>query len=61
MLRETQPSWSVTSLCYHRGMFPKSFFHFFFGFVAIVTVAFGVLIWSGLQKPDPVDNVALPQ
>lgn len=47
-----------------RGVFTKTFFHFFFGFVAIIGVAFGVLIWAGLQKAEEVptvDNVALPQ
>lgn len=40
----------------------KSFSGFLFAFIGIVCVAFGVLIWSGLQehKVQPVDNVALP-
>ena len=43
-------------------MFDKTFYHFFFAFVAIIAVAFGVLIVTGLQTPpSPVDNVALPQ
>jgi len=41
-------------------MFNKTFFHFFFGFVAIITAAFGVLIWAGSQA-EPVDNIASPQ
>jgi len=43
-------------------MFDKTFYHFFFAFVAIIGVAFGVLIWSGMQTPpSPIDNVAQPQ
>jgi hypothetical protein len=43
-------------------MFNSSFFHFFFAFVAIIGLAFGVLIWSGLQAPpDLIDNLAQPQ
>ncbi len=40
----------------------KSFSSFLFGFIAIIAVAFSVLIWSGLQKDTvpPVDNVAQP-
>jgi hypothetical protein len=40
----------------------KSFSGFLFGFIAIIALAFGVLIWSGLQehKVQPVDNVAVP-
>ncbi|MDB5225566.1 MAG: hypothetical protein JWL87_518 [Candidatus Adlerbacteria bacterium] len=45
----------------------KSFSGFLFSFMAIIAVAFGVLIWAGLQSPKeleqnikPVDNIALP-
>jgi len=40
----------------------KSFSGFLFAFIAIISVAFGVLIWSGLQERvvEPVDNVAVP-
>jgi len=45
-------------------MFNKTFYHFFFAFVAIIAVAFGVLIWTGMQQPpspvNPVVNVANP-
>lgn len=41
----------------------KTFFRFFFGFVAIICVAFAILITAGAFSPDskPVDNVAVPQ
>lgn len=42
-------------------MFNKTFYHFFFAFVAIIGLAFAVLLITGAQKPSPVDNVALPQ
>ncbi len=43
-------------------MFNRTFFNFFFGFVAIVAVAFGILIVTGSQEQaNPVDNVAQPQ
>lgn len=43
-------------------MFNKTFFNFFLGFVAIIALAFGVLIWSGLQEsPTPAENIAQPQ
>lgn len=43
-------------------MFNKTFFHFFFGFVAIITLAFGVLIGTGIwQQHQGVDNVATPK
>lgn len=41
----------------------KSFSSSLFMFMAIIAVAFGVLIWSGLQeerKVPAVDNVAQP-
>jgi uncharacterized membrane protein YczE len=43
-------------------MFNKTFYHFFFGFIAIIVVAFGVLIIAGANVgQSPVDNVAQPQ
>ncbi len=42
-------------------MFNKTFYHFLFGFAAIISVGFIVLIVTGTQTPEPVDNVALPQ
>lgn len=43
-------------------MFDKTFYHFFFGFVAIIGLGFAVLVLTGMQeRPEPVDNVALPQ
>jgi len=43
-------------------MFNKTFYHFFFGFVIIIGLAFAVLLITGAQEPpSPVDNVALPQ
>lgn len=43
-------------------MFDETFYRFFFAFVVIIAVAFGVLIWSGLQlPPNPLDNIAQPQ
>lgn len=40
----------------------KSFSGFLFAFMGIISLAFGVLIWSGLQehKVPPVDNIAQP-
>lgn len=43
-------------------MFNNTFFHFFFGFVAIIAVAFGVLMVAGvLDQVNNVDNVAQPR
>lgn len=44
-------------------MFDRDFYRFFMGFIAIIAVAFGVLIWAGYsQRSAPnVDNVASPQ
>ena len=39
----------------------KTFFKFFFGFIAIVAIAFGVLITASSQSPKAVDTVAHPQ
>jgi hypothetical protein len=41
-------------------MFNKTFFSFFFGFVAIIAVAFGVLVAAN-QMGKPVDTVAHPK
>ena len=44
-------------------MFNKTFYHFFFGFVIIIGLAFAVLLITGMQEPRPVDpvvNVANP-
>jgi hypothetical protein len=44
--------------------FTKTFFKFFFAFLVIIGVAFGVLLYAASQEPPqvaPVDNVALPQ
>jgi hypothetical protein len=40
----------------------KSFSGFLYAFIAIIALAYGVLIWAGLkeQKIAPVDNVAVP-
>jgi len=42
-------------------MFNKTFFSFFFGFVAIIAVAFGVLLAADSQMREPVDTVAHPK
>jgi len=41
-------------------MFNKTFLHFFFGFLVIISAAFGILMWAGTQV-DPESNVAQPQ
>ena len=41
--------------------FTKTFFKFFFAFLVIIGVAFGILVFTANQNPRPVDNVALPQ
>lgn len=45
--------------------FTKTFFKFFFGFLIIIGVAFGVLIGASLfvaqPAPAAVDNLASPQ
>jgi hypothetical protein len=46
-------------------MFDRVFFHFLYAFVAIITVAFAVLLVAGYHQgqtpPNPVDNLAVPQ
>ncbi len=41
--------------------FNKTFFRFFFGFLVIIAVAFGVLITASSIVPAPIDNIAHPQ
>jgi len=41
--------------------FTKTFFRFFVGFVAIVTVAFGVMLVTSSIGAPQVDNVAHPR
>lgn len=41
-------------------MFNKTFIRFFVGFVAIIGVAFGVLVITA-QVPKSIDNVAVPR
>ena len=42
-------------------MLNKTFLKFFFGFVAIITVAFGILVVTSSQAPKTIDNVAHPE
>jgi hypothetical protein len=41
--------------------FTKTFFKFFFAFLVIIGVAFGILLITANQNPNSVDNIALPQ
>ncbi len=42
-----------------RPVLNKTFFHFFFGFLALVGLAFGILLFAGSQMPQQPDiNVA---
>jgi len=41
--------------------FTKTFFKFFFGFLIIIAIAFGVLIGTSKIGSGPVDTVAYPQ
>ena len=41
--------------------FTKTFFRFFIGFVAIVTIAFGVVVMVSNLSVPKVDNVAHPR
>lgn len=41
--------------------FTKTFFRFFVGFVAIITVAFGVMLVASNVGVRQVDNVAHPR
>jgi len=38
----------------------NSFFNFLFGFVVIIALAFGVLMFANSQAPQAVDSVAHP-
>ncbi|MES2203194.1 MAG: hypothetical protein V4474_02675 [Patescibacteria group bacterium] len=44
-------------------MFNKTFFHFFFGFLVIIGIAFAVMVVAGSYSPaaPAVDNIATPQ
>lgn len=44
-------------------VFTKTFFKFFFAFLIMLGLAFGVLLYSASDVPkvNSVDNVALPQ
>jgi len=45
-------------------MFTNTFYHFLFGFAAIIGVAFAILIVADSQErsaPNPVDIIAQPQ
>jgi hypothetical protein len=43
--------------------FTKAFFKFFFGFLVIIAVAFGVLVVTSHMGPESptIDNTATPQ
>ena len=41
--------------------FTKTFYKFFFGFLVILAVAFGVMALTASVTPSPVDTVAHPQ
>jgi hypothetical protein len=41
--------------------FNKSFFKFFLGFLVIIAIAFGILIYASTVMPPPVDNLAKPE
>ena len=41
--------------------FTKTFFRFFFGFLTIIALAFGVIMVASSVSPKPVDSVASPQ
>lgn len=38
--------------------FTKTFFNFLFGFLALIALAFGILLFAGSQHYTPVDNIA---
>lgn len=38
--------------------FTKTFFNFFFGFLALIGLAFAILLVAGLEHATPVDNIA---
>ena len=41
--------------------FTKTFFRFFFGFLVIIAVAFGILIAVSAFNPTAIDNIAKPE
>ena len=41
--------------------FTKTFFRFFFVFLVIIGIAFGIMLYTAAQVPPSVDNVAVPQ
>lgn len=41
--------------------FTKTFFRFFFGFLAIIALAFGILITTSQFSTPAVDNTAAPK
>jgi hypothetical protein len=44
-----------------KNYFTKTFFRFFFGFLVIIAIAFGVLAAASAVMPAPVDNLAKPE
>jgi len=41
--------------------FTKTFFKFFFVFLVIIAIAFGILVFTAGQLPEPSQQVAQPQ
>jgi hypothetical protein len=43
--------------------FTETFYRFFLGFVAIIAVAFGIMLGASAFSPEPpnVDNIAHPE
>ncbi len=41
--------------------FTNTFFKFFFAFLVIIALAFGILIGASSVLPSPVDSVASPK
>ncbi|MDE1925515.1 MAG: hypothetical protein KGH79_05100 [Patescibacteria group bacterium] len=41
--------------------FTKTFFAFFFAFLAIIGIAFSVMLYTAAQVSPSVDNVAVPR
>ncbi len=41
--------------------FTKTFFRFFFAFLVIIGVAFGILLFTASKVSPTIDNVAAPQ
>jgi lipopolysaccharide export LptBFGC system permease protein LptF len=40
--------------------FTKTFFKFFFAFLVIIAVAFGILLFTASQTPQPQEQIAVP-